>query len=51
MAVEVMTPDGWVVQEDGTDEYVLPGGWVFNEDEAGAPAQSPVPLLMQHYEG
>lgn len=36
-----MTPEGFVIDEDGTDEYMLPVGFVINEDQAAAAAANP----------
>lgn len=33
MARQWMTPEGFVVDEDGEDEYMLPVGFVVNEDQ------------------
>ncbi len=33
-----MTPLGFVVDEEGEDEYMLPVGFVINEDQAAAVA-------------
>ncbi len=38
MARQWMTPLGFVIDEDGEDEYMLPVGFVMNEDQAAAPA-------------
>ena len=34
MARQWMTPEGFVIDEDGEDEYMLPVGFVINEDQA-----------------
>ena len=46
MARQWMTPEGFVVDEDGADEYMLPVGFVMNEDQAvgGMPWPSPYAL-------
>ncbi len=33
MARQWMTPEGFVIDEDGTDEYILPVSFVINEDQ------------------
>lgn len=33
-----MTPLGFVIDEEGEDEYMLPVGFVINEDQAAAVA-------------
>lgn len=33
-----MTPESFVIDEDGEDEYMLPVGFVINEDQAAAAA-------------
>ena len=38
MARQWMTPESFVVDEDGTDEYMLPVSFVINEDQAAAAA-------------
>lgn len=43
MARQWINPDGWVVDEDGTEEYLLPSGSVLNEDQAAAPATTSLP--------
>ena len=34
MARQWMTPEGFVIDEDGEDEYILPVGFVINEDQS-----------------
>ena len=42
MARQIMTPMGFVIDEDGEDEYMLPVGFVMNEDQgAAAPEADP----------
>ena len=45
MAVQIVGPDGWVIEEEGTDQYALPSGWIFNENQAEGPTGSIVPVL------
>lgn len=41
MARQWMTPLGFVIDEDGEDEYMLPVGFVINEDQAAAVTANP----------
>lgn len=43
MARQWMTPEGFVIDEDGTDEYILPVGFVMNEDQASGFVPYPNP--------
>ena len=44
-----MTPEGFVIDEDGEDEYMLPVGFVINEDQAaggdGTDISWPAPVV------
>lgn len=44
MARQWMTPEGFVIDEDGEDEYMLPVGFVMNEDQAVAAA---APIIIE----
>ncbi len=50
MARQWMTPGGFVIDEDGEDEYMLPVGFVINEDQAAAGDVSLLPRVrgMRH---
>ena len=48
MARQWMTPEGFVIDEDGEDEYVLPVSFVINEDQAVVLAGIPN-LVMSPY--
>ncbi len=41
MARQWMTPEGFVIDEDGEDEYMLPVSFVMNEDQAAAGGATP----------
>jgi hypothetical protein len=41
MARQWMTPEGFVIDEDGEDEYMLSVGFVMNEDQAAAVGTNP----------
>ena len=44
MARQWMTPEGFVIDEEGADEYIAPEGFVVNEDQAGV--KPPTGLLL-----
>lgn len=46
MARQWMTPLGFVIDEDGEDEYMLPVGFVVNEDQAEAGSKPPSGLAL-----
>lgn len=45
MARQWMTPEGFVIDEDGEDEYMLPVSFVINEDQAAAAGGPPAGSL------
>ncbi|KKL97750.1 hypothetical protein LCGC14_1831330 [marine sediment metagenome] len=49
MARQWMTPEGFVIDEDGEDEYMLPVGFVINEDQAVAAGGVTLPIFDNHY--
>ncbi len=48
MARQWMTPEGFVIDEDGTDDYMLPVSFVINESQAPVAAGRIMSSLAAH---